>query len=436
MSLTSITKDFINSNLGNELVGLYYYALDKAKVSSNSGINSKIFGYVPTIQNITYNPFIDMINDTYFSCSEINFDTTHFGFENTQATPKVYRVNSFIPYSKKIGEFDLKAYFNKIYSNNKDYETKLLHYPFRYFLLTDYINPPMLIKLNLIKYSVFTETRAVLEFYVNLALSQSSKYVIYPKNYKGDSEGNIEGIVNNNPLQYPVGSSAYASFIATQGNSFNATNSLALLENEKSFSQTNQSISLEESKNNVSALSGLATGLMGLVTGNIMGGIGGLANTGINYYYNQKSNDMSKQFNRENYQLKDYQIETMALAKKNDLLSTPRAIKSIGNDATFNIAHAKNKVDLIEYGMNYINEDRINQYFKRYGYKQNRYGTPKLKSRKYWNFIKFAKCNIDSAYIPSENIEELERIFESGVTFWHVENGAKIKDYSVDNMEV
>ena len=436
MAITGNNKDFINSNLGSELVGLYYYALDKARVTENGGINSKVFGYVPTIQNITFNPFIDMFNDFLFRCDEINFDTSHFGFEQSQTSPKVYRVSTFTPYTKLIGEFDLKEYFKSFYENDEDFETKLLQYPFRYFLLTDYINPPMLIKLNLVKYSVFTSTKATLEFYVNLALSQSSKYVIYPKNYKGDENGNIEGIVNNNPLQYPVGSSAYASFIATQGNSFNATNSLALLENEKSFSQNNQSLSLDESRNNLNAISGVANSLFGLFTGNIMGGIGGLANTGIDYYFNQKSNEMSRQFNRENYQLKDYQIETMALAKKNDLLSTPRAIKSVGNDATFNIAHARKKVDLIEYGMNYIYEDRIKQYFKRYGYKQNRYGTPNLKSRKFWNFIKFAKCNIDSSKIPSENIEELERIFESGVTFWHVENGVNVKDYSKNNMEV
>lgn len=435
MAITSENKDFINSNLGAELVGLYYYCLDKTRVMANGGLNSKIFGYVPTIQNITYNPFIDMNNDFMFRCREVNFDTSHFGFESTQQVPKVYRVATFTPYNKKIGEFDIRGYLNK-FLDNEEFETKLLQYPYRYFLLTDYINPPMLLKFNLIKYSVFNESEIKLEFYVNLALSQASKYVIYPKNYKGDGNGNIEGIVNNNPLQYPVGSSAYASFIATQGNSFNATNSLALLENEKSFSQNNQSLQLDESKNNVNALTGVANSLVGLFTGNIMGGIGGLVNTGTNYYFNQKQNEMNKQFNRENFKLKDYQIETMALAKKNDLLSTPRAIKSIGNDATFNIAHARNKVDLIEYKLNNEYEVRINQYFKRYGYKQNRYGIPNLKSRKYWNFIKFAKCNIDSSTIPSENIEELQNIFESGLTFWHVEKGVNVKDYSMNNMEV
>ena len=151
---------------------------------------------------------------------------------------------------------------------------------------------------------------------------------------------------------------------------------------------------------------------------------------------NKRGNDLNSQFINQNYQFKEYQVETMSLAKKNDLLSTPRAIKSIGNDATFNIAHAKQRVDLIEYGLNSDYENRISNYFKRYGYKQNKYGYPNLKSRKYWNFIKFTKCNIDSSKIPSEHIEELQRIFQSGLTFWHISNGAKVKQYYMDNVEV
>ena len=33
-------------------------------------------------------------------------------------------------------------------------------------------------------------------------------------------------------------------------------------------------------------------------------------------------------------------------------------------------------------------------------------------------------------------MEQLEAIFNSGVTFWHVENGAEIGEYRVDNREV
>ena len=33
-------------------------------------------------------------------------------------------------------------------------------------------------------------------------------------------------------------------------------------------------------------------------------------------------------------------------------------------------------------------------------------------------------------------MEQLEAIFNSGVTFWHVENNAEIGEYRVDNSEV
>ena len=428
-------KDIIETNMGSELVGLYYYALDKLKVNENNNINSKIFGYVPTIQNITFNPFIDMENDSLFKCIKSDFDSSHFGFNTSNGTPKVYRVKDFTPFSKKIGELNLRVYFENF---DKEFESKLLQYPYKYFLLTDYINPPMLMKINQFKYVYENQdyNNPKLLFHVNLALSQSSKYVLYPQSYKNDYNGNIEGIVNNNPLQYPVGSSAYASFIATQGNSFMASNNLALLENEKSFSQNTQSLQYENDMNIYNSFNSGINGIVGLLSGNLVGGTMGVMNSVTGYYMNKRGNDLNSKFNTQNYQFKEYQVETMALAKKNDLLSTPRAIKSIGNDATFNIAHAKQRVDLIEYGLNSDYENRISNYFKRYGYKQNKYGYPNLKSRKYWNFIKFTKCNIDSAKIPSEHIEELQRIFESGVTLWHISNGAKVKQYYMDNVEV
>lgn len=428
-------KDRISTNMYDELVGLYYYALDKVKVEESNNINSNIFGYVPTIQNITFNPFIDMENDQLFICNKCNFDSSHFGYDTSNGVPKVYRVNQFTPYTKKIGEFSLTKYFD---SFDTEFESKLLQYPFRYFLLTDYINPPLLMKVN--KFNYYYEngdsSQAKLLINVSLALSQSSKYVIYPIGYKGDYKGNIEGIVNNNPLQYPVGSSAYASFIATQGNSYSASNSLALMENDKSFSQNTQSLEFEQMKNNLNAIGGVFSGVLGLATGNILGGISGIVSSGANYMTSSKGNDLSKMINKQNYDFKDYQINTMALAKKNDLLNTPRAIKTIGNDATFNVAHARKRVDLIEYGLNSQYEERLKNYFIRYGYKQNRYGIPYLKSRKYFNFIKFVKCNIDSSVIPSEHIEELQKILESGVTFWHIDRGTKVKDYTQINSEV
>ena len=42
-------------------------------------------------------------------------------------------------------------------------------------------------------------------------------------------------------------------------------------------------------------------------------------------------------------------------------------------------------------------------------------------------------CYLISETIPREHQEELKQIFESGITFWHIENGARPLDYSVSN---
>ena len=93
---------------------------------------------------------------------------------------------------------------------------------------------------------------------------------------------------------------------------------------------------------------------------------------------------------------------------------------------------------LYEYGLEPLQQLKIRKFLKRYGYLVNDYlGATQIdiRSRKYWNFIKFTKCDIEGATIPREHLEEMKEIFQSGITFWHVNNGVNIKDYSKDNIE-
>ena len=53
---------------------------------------------------------------------------------------------------------------------------------------------------------------------------------------------------------------------------------------------------------------------------------------------------------------------------------------------------------------------------------------------KYFNYIKTSVCNIAStSTIPLEYLEEIKDIFNSGITFWHKDRGARILNYNVKN---
>lgn len=416
-------KDTKSTNMGSNLLGLYYYLLENSKVND---LNSSVLGYTSVIENICYNPFLE---GSDLSLNEIDFDTDFFIGATLTNTPKVYRINSFPTIEKVLGEFDI---LNNYKSYTTDYESKLLLYPFRYFMLTDYINPPLLIKPQL------WNTSTTWQFKVRICLSQSSKYCLYPFNYKLDFYGNLEGIINNNPLLFPVSSNQYSAWLTSQGATFSASNSLALMENDQSTRQAMQNNALQGEQNLVNGIVGMGVGLGSAITNpqNAIGGIMGAVNSGIDTYYGQKQNSLNSTHIMQNSYLKEYQVNTLALARKTDLMNTPRAIKSIGNDGIFSMGNGRKRVDLIEYTITPQRKMRIMEYFNRYGYKVNDYVVPNFKSRKYWNFIKTIDCDIDSAQIPHNDILEIQNIFNSGVTFWHIDNGAEVKNYYMENSEV
>ena len=419
MTVTPKGKDFNKTSIGNQLVGLYYYVLDKTRMQQNDGEHTSIFGYVPTIQSINFNPFVD-VSDPNIIIVPSDFDDKHFGKPNSGKNPFVYRVKDFSPLTKDLGTYTMKMNRSQL---GNDYETRLLFYPFKYYMVSDGLNPPLILKPELLM-----QSKTEFKVRVKVGLSQASKYNLFVDGYKGDYVGNIEGIVNNNPLLYPVCSSAYASFLATQGNSFNQSNANAIAENDISFRQNVDSLDLNRTKNMVG-------GAMGIGGSIVSGNIGGAMTSGSNVLFDSLGNKLQREFNEENYNQKEYVIESMALARKQDYLNTPRSMKTTGNDATYNLAMAQNKVVVYEYGLQTQYEIRLSNYFKRYGYRTNAYGIPLIRSRKYWNFIKTGKSELTGKEIPMRHILELRKIFDSGITFWHVTNGAEIKNYSMQNTE-
>ena len=67
-----------------------------------------------------------------------------------------------------------------------------------------------------------------------------------------------------------------------------------------------------------------------------------------------------------------------------------------------------------------------------YGYSVNRWKSigELIKSRKYFNYIQTTICNIIGDKIPYEDLEEIKSIFNTGITFWHVENNIDVCNYS------
>ena len=314
------------------------------------------------------------------------------------------------------------------------YDMKLECYPYRYFIITDYMNEPLLIKPQLIenqnKIDVKVKTSPV-----------SGKYRISVSGYKGDPTGKLEGVNCNLTYNLPCCSSAYSEFYAANGSSFNQGVTNSLIENDVSLRQNTATVNLNNSQNMQNALVGGTSSLLGMlagaITGNLMGvasgGIG-LATTGLNRYHSQQTTDLNLSQLSESNKVKENEIISMKNAKINDLINSPSSLKTAGNDAVYNMMINDRKIDLIEYSVTDPYMERIDNHFKRYGYSYNDWDTPNINTRKYYNYIKTSVCNIAStSMIPIEYLEEIKDIFNSGITFWHKDRGARILNYNVKN---
>ena len=407
--------------------GLYYYYIPgDAKGIMNYG---QYLGNNPSILSVTYSPFAD---DSVVKYTEVDYDNERFKDKNNTVC-KCLRIVDIEPVNKTIFTANNAMGWRKK-NDNEFYDMKLETYPYRYFILTDYMNEPLLIKPQLIddnnKLDVKIKTSPI-----------SGKYRMSVTGYKGDATGKLEGVNCNLTYNLPCCSSAYSEFYAMNGNSFNQGITNSLIQNDTTLRQNTATVNLSNSQNMQStALSG-ASSLVGMlanaITGNFGGAVGngfGLANSALSRYQSQQSTDLNTSQLNETAKMKENEIISMKNAKVNDLINSPSSLKTAGNDAVYNMMINDRKIDLIEYAVTDPYMERIDNHFKRFGYAYNDWETPNVRTRKYFNYIKTSVCNIAStSTIPLEYLEEIKDIFNSGITFWHKDRGARILNYNVKN---
>ena len=414
------TSDSKSTIMNSMLTGLYYYFIDSTKITGATYLAS-----CNTIVNVAFNPFLNE-NDLTLHASP--FNTDKYGkIDNT--IPTVYRIRTGTKiektlYSKNV--FNTKSYM-------AGYNPKLLTYPYRYYILTDYINPPLLIKPQ------YVPNNGECKIKVITSVSTEGKYNLSVEGYKGDKNGNLEGI--NTSANYMIANtgSAYSQFLSTSASQFAQEKINASLENDLTLKQAYRNNNLELQRNNLqydnSQISNIFDGLANILSGKL----GALGGNVYNASYNSLSNQLQKDSinnsfknTYESVKLSEANMSSMVNAKITDMINTPKSIISAGNDSLFNINLSNKKIDLIEYTVTDEQVEKLTDHFNKYGYSYNRWKSISelIKNRKYFNYIQTTICNIIGDKIPYEDLEEIKTIFNKGLTFWHVENNISVGDYS------
>lgn len=119
------------------------------------------------------------------------------------------------------------------------------------------------------------------------------------------------------------------------------------------------------------------------------------------------------------------------MAKKKDLKNYPPQVHGHTSNDTLNLG--MHRVQFKFYNMSIKRQfaERIDSYFDKYGYQQNKFALPNRIARPHWTYIRTAGCTMTGIHMPSSVVSALCTIYDNGITFWR--NPSEVGNYTLDN---
>lgn len=118
-----------------------------------------------------------------------------------------------------------------------------------------------------------------------------------------------------------------------------------------------------------------------------------------------------------------------ALARRYDASTMADSGTPGGNNNLLAAAHLMT----FHYGIRHLTAEaaeRVDMYFRKYGYATNTVKKPNIGTRPFYNYVKTNGCSIDGS-IPASAEKRICEVYDRGITFWKTTD--HFGDYSVDN---
>lgn len=439
--------DSWKSNLYGLPYPIYFYWYSRSELGEDAENDSSVMGNCPSILSIQYVPFLEKKD---FEITTHHYDVNRFGKVRTDTpslsfVPWVYRIQRIKDEGriKEVGEFEVyKPSGKKTGKGQTRYwrnESRLFNYPYSFALLTDNLNAPLTIKYHLCK----TENNRS-KIKVRNTLSDRCSYGLYIEGYKGDNSGSMEAMVSGDSHELPCSSSAYSQWFASSKASTSASVNAQV---QQAFMQTAQSNAMTGLQNQHSMTNQTIGGISAIGNGLAYGGIMGLGSgmlqagmLGIQAGQQREVNNLNNKFVQQSAGLSKQTAINQALARVQDLKSTPNTMVSMGSDLIYGFNKGGSQLSLYRYFVTTEYATKLADYWALYGYKQNKIMNvaKNLRTRYFYNYIKTIGCNLKgNGNVPSEHMETIRNILDKGVTIWHIDReGVDVSDYSMDNYEV
>ena len=317
---------------------------------------------------------------------------------------------------------------------------KLLGYPYKCIKVTSPEGECVVLRPELFK----NRSQNGYEFLLFWTMGQNPVFSIVPHHY-GGKEKSLEDSIECRG--YPLCSwlnDNYAQWFAQNAHSIRAgfSNTRMGYNASKQVMQNNQA----NTKQNIDAafaMAGIntaATAIGDLLSLNIGGAISGAVTGGLNAVHQRNTAERNLNNDLKNGSLMNdtnYQQQIAAMtASISDASVQPNTAK--GDTTASGLDASRNTncfyVEIINILPEYARV--IDDYWTMYGYKVNRLvkdPVPFTKTRRNYNYIKTVNDNCYGA-VPNEDRDEISRIFNNGLTFWH--NPDTFMDYTQDNMVI
>lgn len=118
-------------------------------------------------------------------------------------------------------------------------------------------------------------------------------------------------------------------------------------------------------------------------------------------------------------------------ATYSDMKASPDAFTgNIGGSSA--LANGELGMCLLDYHPTEETMEIIDKFFDTYGYNVSITKTPQINSRLHYNYCKTQESNVYGE-IPEDHKEQIDRLFNDGITVWHMSNGATYDYYDTGN---
>ena len=327
---------------------------------------------------------------------------------------------------------------NKYDGFTKFNESKLYNYPYSLTQITDFKGHNFICKNEYI-------VGDNLNIGIQNLIGSYPKTAVLIKNYNQTGYNLENGFIDNDTNDIPIISDATASYIQSSRNVLNLQDNYAIDNANRSILQTNAGLDLATRQIKTNEMLGyignglnLAGGIVGVATGQA-GGVNSILSSALggvsNYYESMYAKEQANQnanFSNINARIGAEQSIGLRQAKLADINNQPPNINGMGKDVIFSYGYDYGDIYVIKKEIKKEYRERLENYFKMFGYTFNDLEIPNLRTRKAFNYLKTTACNI-VGNIPQNYLNILKSIFDKGVTIWHNE---QMFDYSQNNDEI